>query len=485
MRRFFILLLLISLQPDGFGQATRVMQPEEMRADFVYLRNYLEITHPMLYLHHSKEIMNAKLDSLASTLDKPIPLPGFYGKIAWCIALVGCEHTTSNYGAGFDQLVKTIPVFPYQLYFFKDRVSVMVNMTTSKEITPGDEVISINGRSVDTIRKALYQYIPADGFITTSKDLQLSGMAFNVWYYLFIEQTNEYKVAFRKKTGEVLHRTEKAAPISSLNKRAVKNKVNKSIITLSRRLDEFRKEPLRLALIPGQNAAVLSVQTFVSEIEPFRKKLDSLFSIIRRNNTEKLIIELANNGGGEVELAADLLNYFITSPTSIVEYSYLITDSDEHLKLANIPEEIRTSKYDYIEPLKDGKAMTKLSKYAGELKMLEPRADRFTGKVYLFVNGGTSSAASTFTAVMKSLGLATIVGEETGGTYAGGGTAIGLDLTLPHSHITTHTGLIYQRFRTTGGVPHRGVLPDIEYSISLDDLLGQQYPWRQFILDLK
>lgn len=485
MRRICLLFLLMGLQVCGLSQKQTVMQPGAMREDFLYLRNYLEATHPMLYLHHSKEVMTKKLDSLAATMDQPISLLEFYRKIAWCIALVGCEHTTSNYGAGFEQVIKTAGLLPYQLFLSGGRGYVVVNMTNSQEILPGDEVLSINGYPFDSIRRTLHAYIPADGFIVTAKDQQLSGMAFNMWYYLFIEQPKEYRITFRKKDGAIVSRTEKAVTLKTLNKLAAKNRVNKPVLDFSERLQQFRKEPLRLQLIPGEKAAVLSVQTFVSDMGPFRKKMDSIFSIIRNQDVKKLIIELANNGGGEVELAADLLNYFITSPTSIVEYSYLVTDSDEHLKLANIPDEIRGNKNDYLEPLKDGKAMTRLSKYAGELKMLQPRADRFTGKVYVFVNGGTASAASTFAAVMKGLGLATIVGEETAGTYAGGGTAFGLDLTLPNSKITAHTGLIYQRFRTSGGIPHRGVIPDVEYNISLEDLLGEQYPWRRYILNLK
>ena len=84
---------------------------------------------------------------------------------------------------------------------------------------------------------------------------------------------------------------------------------------------------------------------------------------------------------------------------------------------------------------------------------------------------------------MKGLGLATVVGEETAGTYAGGGTVIGLDLVLAHSGITVHSGLVYQRHRTEGGLAHRGVLPDLPWTVSLDQLLRDPFPWRSYILE--
>ncbi|MFT3674291.1 MAG: S41 family peptidase [Chitinophagaceae bacterium] len=479
----FASFLLISLFVKA--QSKPALEPAAMREDFAYLRHHLEATHPMLYIHHTPEAMKAIMDSLAATIDKPLPFFEFYKKIAYLIAQVGCEHTSCGYGEGFDKLMRSASFFPFQLYFLPDKVHILINLTLDKDIRPGDELLSLNNYPIDSIRKVLYQYIPADGHITEAKDNQLSAMAFNIWYYLFVEQAREFKIVVRTREGKLISKTVDALTLKKLNEQAGKNPVNKPVLDLDKRLQTWRKEPLHLELLPENKAAVLSVLTFYTDMNRFRSKLDSFFKVMAANKTEKLIIELANNGGGEVELAADLLNYFITAPTSIVEYSYLLTDSDEYLKLASIPDEIRQSKYDYIEPLKDGRSYAKLSKYAGELKMLQPRADRFTGKVYLFVNGGTSSAASTFAAVMKSLGLATVVGQETIGTYAGGGTVIGLDLTLPNSKITAHTGLLYQRFRTTGGEPHRGVIPDVPYVVSFDELFAADKPWRRFILELK
>ena len=52
----------------------------------------------------------------------------------------------------------------------------------------------------------------------------------------------------------------------------------------------------------------------------------------------------------------------------------------------------------------------------------------FHGKAYFYVSGITSSAASTCAANANSHHLATIVGQETAGRYAGGGSTDGLNL---------------------------------------------------------
>lgn len=466
-----------------FSQRPERLQPAQIKEDFAYLRGYLERTHPMLYLHHTKAGAQQTLDSLSATLNESHALLEFYRTVAFTMAWVGCEHSSAGYGPGFDRLLKKAPLLPYQLYISGGNVQVAVNMTSNRSIRPGDELVSINGYPIDSIRRVLHAFVPADGYIETSKDQFLSSMAFSIWYYLFVEQATVYHLQFKTSAG-VVKQTVKAVSLDKLNRLAQKNPINRPVFQLAADLKEWRREPLRVTMVPEQRAAVLSVQTFSVEQQTFRRSLDSLFGLVKQGNVERLIIELQNNGGGDVELAADLLSYFIKAPTSLVAYSYLLTDRMEDLRKSNIPADVLDSVSKYIEPLNaEGRALVRLTELSGELKPLTPRSDRFSGQVFLYVNGGTSSAASSFAAVMKGLGLATIVGEETAGTYAGGGTVIGLDLVLPHSGITIHSGLVYQRHRTEGGLAHRGVMPDQPWTVGIDRLLRDSFPWRSFILE--
>src|SRR5690606_36029155 len=156
-------------------------------------------------------------------------------------------------------------------------------------------------------------------------------MAFNIWYYLFIEQPDKFSIVVKDSKGKLINKTVKALSLQQLNKQAPKNHVNKSVMDFSERMKGWREEPLHLELVPEQSAAIMTVQSFSVDMDRFRQRVDSFFKVIATNKTEKLIINLADNGGGEVELAADLLNYFIKDSTSIVEYSYILTDRDEDL----------------------------------------------------------------------------------------------------------------------------------------------------------
>ncbi len=484
---FFLLFLLLNSLPVNAQSLAekRILQPAAMQEDFNYLRKMLETTHPGLYKHHSREAMQYKMDSLGRQLTAPLAFIEFYKKIAYLIAEVRCEHTYCNYGQGFDKLLKSAKVLPLQLHFMAGRAYVVVNCTDDTDIQLGDELLTINQHPIDSILKVLYQYLPADGYMLSSKEQEMSGMKFNIWYYLFIGQPAIYEVTLRNKAGQLVEKKWKKPPtIQECNKLAVKNPVNKKILETSKANQEKLKQPLRLELMPGKNTAVLTVQSFSVDKEGFILKMSNFFDTLSTQKISNLLIDVSFNGGGEEELAAELVSYFISQPTRFIEREYLLTDSDAHFAISNIPDDARKNKYEFISPLSDGISEVKISKYSQELKTMQPKPNRFKGKVFIYVNGKTSSAASTFAAVMKSNALATIVGEETAGSYTGGGTVIGLDLKLPNSTITAHTSIVYQVFATSGADGNRGVLPDYPYMPSLDELINGNTSWRDYIIDI-
>jgi Peptidase family S41 len=487
MRSFFHILglsIFISLRVQAQAGIDRMLPVAALQEDFAYLRKMVETTHPGLYMHHSRQAMQFKMDSLSQQLTGPLSFYEFYKKIAYLVAEIRCEHTYCNYGSKFDSLARTWKLIPFQFYFSQGKAYVAVNRTKDKSIVLGDELMAINGQPIDSVLNELYKYIPSDGYMLPSKDQQLSSMAFNLWYYEFIGRPDTFAITTRNAKGDLVTKNFwKDLTIVQSNANAIKNPVNQHIIAISTRNQERNKHPWRLEFLEEKNAAVLTVQTFTGEKEKFFPMIDSFFSILEKRGTKSLIVDISSNGGGDEELAAELLGYFIDKPTRYISEEYLITDADSLLKLSNAPEDVLKDKYAFIDPLKDGKSLVKLSKYSQELKTVEPKPNRFKGKVYLYVNGITSSAASTFAAVMQSSKLAEVYGEETAGSFAGGGTVIGLDLTLPNSQITAHTSIVYQVFATQGRDKDRGVVPDHSFVPSFTDLINGNEGWRRFVME--
>lgn len=483
----FILALFSSSKPKAQVPDKRILDPAAMQQDFNYLRKALEETHPGLYMHHSKQEMQFKMDSLYKSLDKPLPFFNFYKVIAYLIAEIKCEHTYCNpYGSTFNENISKWSLIPIQPYFHANKAYVIVNRTTDTSVHLGDEIISINGYPMDSIKQELFKYVAADGNMETSKAHFLSSMAFNICYYEFIERPDAFDITFKNAAGQIFERhfdTDLGLRLSNNN--AVKNPANQQILELEKKNKIEVTNPWRLELVHDKKTAIMTIRTFSGNREKLFKKYDRFFTTLQKEKVSDLIIDLTYNGGGDEEYAAELLSYLISKPTRFIQEEYVINDSDFYLKQTNLPKDVLANKDAFIEPMNNGKALVKeQTKYTRELKVFEPKPNRFTGKVYFYVNGGTSSAASTCAAVAHYNNLGTFIGEETAGSVAGGGTTNGLDLTLPNSKITTHTSIVYQPFATAARDKDRGVIPDYPFVPSFENLATTNDSWKNFILGL-
>ncbi len=465
---------------------TTILSPAAMAEDFNFLRTRLESTAPGLYAHQTPERVKIIFDSIAATLRQPMPLVSFYSKIAFMIAELHCEHSQARLDNNImGEVLKQSSLLPLQMDFTSEHALIIINGTTDTSFQPGDTVVSINGRPVQQIRDELYRYLPGDGFITTGKAQSISSMNFNFLYTLLIDRPELYEVGIKTRQGKSITRIfDKDLHTADINRNAMANPVNKIVLVAAERAKARRKEDLQLELLPEKQAAFLTVRSFGMDKKPYEKKMDDFFREIREKGVRNLVIDLSYNDGGEEERGAYLLSYLVSKPTRLVESEFLLTDRDEDLALANIPDKVRKNKYDYISPLQDGKSMVKLSVYARELAIIEPRADRYDGRVFLYVNGRTASAASTFAAVMQSNNLAVIVGEETAGAYKGGGVAIGINLTLPNSRIRTQSSIAYMNFATAGRDGSRGVVPDHRYVPGFDAMVSTEQEWRKLVMSL-
>jgi C-terminal processing protease CtpA/Prc len=487
---FFFLTLIPVTFFKAFAQDnpdTRILQPEEMRQDYNYLRKALEETHPGLYMHHTKEEMQRKMDSLYNSLDKPLPFLQFYKTIAYLIAEVKCEHTTSNpYGEDYMKKIKEMKLLPFQLFFANTKAYIAISRNSDTTFHPGDEVISINQKPIDSLKREIYKYLPSDGNMESSKENMISDLAFNIYYCLFIEQPSSYAVEVKTADGRIITRHyDDALRIDDNSKLTMKNPVNKEIIQFAARNAQLRKNPWRFEVIKEQNAAILTINSFSGNREKLFRLYNECFTTLQKENIGNLLVNLAYNDGGDVEYPCELLSYLIDKPTRFIESEYLINDSDEYLKISNLPKDVLADIRAFIDTMRDGKIFAHpMTKYSMEMRTLEPKPNRFKGNVYFYVNGGTSSAASTCAALAKSYRLATIVGNETAGCFAGGGTTNGLDLVLPNSKITAHTSIVYCKFNTTGGDKDRGAIPDYYYIPGLMDIVNDNYGWRGFIYNL-
>jgi hypothetical protein len=481
---FLFLFLFVTKTHAQVTTENRIFEPAAMQQDYNYLRKALEETHPGLYMHHTKAAMQSKMDSLYNLLNKPMAFLDFYKIIAYLIAEVKCEHTYCNPYS--DNRMLQWKLIPIQLLFIHNKAYVTVNRTADTSIHFGDELLSVNNYAIDSIKRVLYRYMSSDGNMESSKEVTLSSLAFNINYHIFIEQPEKFEMEFKNADGQVYRRSfNELLTLQESNKLALANPANKEVLLYEKRNRKYRKFSTRLEIEKNKNAAFLHIWDFGGNREKVFKKYDEYFTKLNNEKIENLVVVLENNGGGEEEYACQLLSYLIDTPTRFIENEYLINIDEAYLKMSNAPKDAVANIKAFIDTMIDGKYYVKpLTAYTMELKIFQPKPNRYRGNVYFLVGGGTASAASTCAANAQSHRLATIVGDETAGSFAGGGTVNGLDLTLPNSKITAHTSIVFTTFSTKGGDKDRGVIPDIYFKLPFAEILNQfktnSNNWKEF-----
>jgi hypothetical protein len=481
MRYIAIAFLLLPL--NGFSQAdpfsNKVLTPQEMQEDFSYLRNIFEETHPGLYRYTSKHIMQAKLDSVKSLLGIERSFYDFYRILSHLISDIRCAHThlvpTKNFNAFYNNQIKT---FPLMIFFTEGAYYVTVNGTNDTFIKPGFELLSINGKSMDSIRNEIQRGLWADGYNETGKNKALSDGYFPLFYYLLIEQSERFVLKMKDLENKEIERSI-PAQYQEETKRLIKsNPVNKEILAIYGPKNKLEnKKGWRFTITKKENIGIIRINAFGGgrNEEEARQKMknfmDDCMKKLHKQKVNDLIIDLRNNSGGWDIQGVELFTYFMALPTRCYKRLHALTDSSEFFSLSDLSAEDLGQVKKELQKEADG-TFSIMEEFSEQLQIQQPKNNRFAGKVYVLANGGSASACAEFIAYARSNKAITVIGEETGGAYQGGNGGSFLNFELPNSKIKIGSPLLsYDNNVSPHAVPGRGLFPDYPVDQKMSDLL--------------
>lgn len=503
MNRIFITLpacLLFSIisftQPvevTGDSLSGKKFSPEQLKADFVYLRNILEKTHPGLYRYTPKPVMQQKMDSIAALLDKDMSYYDYYALISAFMADIRCAHTYVVPQQDIGSYMTAIKTIPFELMPLNGRLYITLNGTKDQTIQPGAELLTINGRPVESALEQIYRHTWSDGYIRGAKVHKAMGLRLVLLYYLFVERPDSFRLEVLDRSGQRFSITVAARPHKEYSKIYHQNPVNKAVLDIylpRNKKDNADSWWLEFPAAPNTACLVLrgfgkgnSSETAAKKMEDFMEKS---LATIRKKGVRNLVVDLRSNSGGWDIQGVELLRYLIQDslPFRYFSRGFTVTDSSEYLRfsdlsaldLANVKKELIPNADGTFELSED---------YNEERKVQRPRPNRFKGNIYFLINGGTASAAAEFTAVAYSHHTGTFIGTETAGAYEGGNGGSFLHFYLPNSRFYVGSPLIYSENavepraeKGRGTIPHHVVLSTIE------DILSGRDAQMEFVLKM-
>ncbi len=335
---------------------------DELRADFDWLRRWLQDTHCCLYAHTGKEEFDALFTQQRERIDRPMQPHEFFRIIEPITGSVGCGHTSPWMSAAYWTYAGK-GLFPLRFEFMDGYAVVTGYHGDEQKVRPGSIIMEINGRPMQEIVDELAAHYSADAFNREWKYAQVA---------------RRFSMLYARRYGFA-----KEFPISC----ALPGRKTSVSVTLAPaevaevRKDVFPEPALSLVMDDAASAALLTVESFAyyDRVPWFRAFVDSAFAVIAEKKPETLILDVRGNDGGDPFCASYLLRYLESAPVRYFAEEY--------------------------------------GKYAALAKPLPVAEHAYRGQLITLLDGRCFSSNGHFCSLLKHHNIGTLVGSEGGGTF--------------------------------------------------------------------
>lgn len=434
-----------------------------LKEDAKLFRDITLSMHPVIGLYNSRDYYVTLFDRYLQTLNDSLTERDFRLKTKLMAEELHCGHTEVIYSKDYYRAMnkKKLNYSPYVFIPVNGKVFVLANLNKKSDSTlkKGVEITKINGLGVDSILRYCKRFVSADGYNRSSKDHYIQ-LGFNAYYPALFGRPDTFSVEYRD--GKILKTLRypafqpKSFPPIPLGVK------DDSLFT------RYKKAKIKYRYLDT------SKKTMLVKIEKFsRQRSDKayrkIFRKLRKNQTENLVIDLRNNGGGSLENSYRLLSYMIdtaktqTLRTAIKNYPYKkYTRGNVFFKLTRFAFALIGKK--------ESRNDTDIFVYT-----IRPRKkNHFDKKVYVLINGGSFSASCLVAAYLKDRGRTVFIGEETGGAVEGCNAGITPYYRLPNTKISIRMPAFRIVHDVYPRITGHGIIPDYTIEYSIKDILAKR-----------
>ena len=463
MQRFVLLFLGLTLaaMPASaekvWDKPPRFTAPE-LRADFAAMYEGLRSAAFDLYAFTPKAVLDRAYRATLAELNKSMTLFEAQIRFQKFAALPRMGHTRIDFPRAVwaQHLKEGGKVFPLAIRVVGDKTMIAQNKSGVEEIAAGDELLKLNGTSMQDWLKRTERHVSAE-----TPYMAHSLMEFDFPIYLWVELGDApgFDLLLRKADGKTRKVRLPARTSAEMKTFAA---AQPPVLSLD--------EPMREAKVLAHNVGYLRPGPFYNaeaktgaeawDVSSFRAFIDDAFAKFNSAQIDRLIIDLRGNPGGDNLFSDVMIAWFADKPFRFFS-QFKVRVSPESTKanadrLANDAEAAGPVSRQYAEMYAKAKPGDVVD---FEIPFAEPRPnERFRGKVFLLIDRQSYSNAVAVAALVQDYKFGTILGEETSDMATTYGAME--KFTLPKTGIV----VCYPKariVRPNGDLRARGVRPDI------------------------
>ncbi|MEZ4887094.1 MAG: S41 family peptidase [Chitinophagales bacterium] len=468
----FVFLLLFS--PFSLQSQTKIAA-NDLQKDFQILEQALKELHPGLYRYNDKSTIEGYFNDLQKELQTDKTLQESYLIFSQFLAKIQCGHTFCNFWNQPKEVNEAIFMkadkVPFTFRLIDRRMIVVKDATKTEQLPMGTEILKINNIEVATIVDSLLTVVKTDGDNVGSQleNMQLSGTGefedFDVFFSLFFPPQNG---KFEVKAMDL-----QANKAFELSLNAVSRGQRFEVLEKRYGKQASSYDDMWSFEIWNKQTAYLQLGTFVTwKMEMnWKQFLKDAFVEIHAKNIPNLVIDIRGNAGGMDDVTRMVADFLLTkditlsASRSLLTYEKVPENLNGYLSTWDDKFRDRTGKLKSVE----GGFYT-FKKATGEPETIKANKNAYGGKTYLIVNAANSSATFFMAKYFKQHGLATLVGQETGGNRKGTTGGNMFFLQLPHSKIEIDIPLIGDY--PLGEQPNEGIQPDVLVRPNVEDVVN-------------
>lgn len=449
------------------------MSVEEVRRDVAIAQSAFSKVHPGYTRYADAQEMRAAWAGIVTLAEEQggMSLPQFYLATELVLTRIRCDHTKAELPKLLKEARAGQPLYlPFRWELVEGRGLIDI-APENTGLVRGDEILTIDGRSLDDVVSAIAPYIPVDGYTEWSRNLGIT-------------QSSEFMGGGVDHFGALLW---SPGPVARLTVRGRDGAVRE--ISVDRVSFEHWsaigpdprrnfKDAVTFERV-GENAGYLSVDTFVNYRQPVapQELYAPIFQAIREEGRDTLILDLRQNGGGSTDASQGLVSNLISDQRPFMRefrvatldhspWEGMLTTWDQRALNPNPLGFIENADGTYT--LRDG--------IMEDTALIAPSDVAFDGRLLILTSANNSSGSTNLLAHLSSRPNTVTIGEKTGGSAEGPTAGVMFFLTLPESGIVMRLPMFRQWNNTDSFEEGMGIMPDVTVPMTVGAYLAGDDP---------